>query len=61
MKGISSKDLMLLLIISIITAIFASTQPIDNFIVNILVFMVIFVSSGYSLMSVLYPEENYSG
>jgi hypothetical protein len=34
---------------------------IDNFIVNIIVFLVIFVSSGYSLMAVIYPEESCSG
>lgn len=61
MKGISSKDLMLLFALSIVTAIFSSTKPIDNFIVDILLFIMIFICSGYSLMSVLYPEENYSG
>ena len=61
MKWTSSKDLMLFFILSIITAIFTSIRPIDNFIVDILLFMIIFVSAGYSLISVLYPEENYSG
>jgi len=61
MKRMSSKDLVLLFIISIIIAIFASIQPIDNFIVNIIVFLIIFVSSGYSLMAVIYPEESCSG
>lgn len=61
MKWTSSKDLMLLFILSIITTIFTSIKPIDNFTVDILLFMIIFVSSGYSLMSVLYPEENPTG
>lgn len=61
MKWTSSKDLMLLLVLSIIITIFTSIQPIDNFTVDILLFIVIFLSSGYSLISLLYPEETYSG
>jgi uncharacterized membrane protein len=61
MKGISSKDLLLIFVLTIITAIFTSINPFNNFIMNILLFILIFISSGYSLMSVLYPEENYAG
>ncbi len=61
MKGNSSKDLILLFVLAVIIAIFTSTKPIDNFTVDILLFITIFVSSGYSLICVLYPEENFSG
>jgi uncharacterized membrane protein len=61
MKGISSKDLLLIFVLTIITAIFTSINPFNNFIMNILLFILIFISSGYSMMSVLYPEENYAG
>jgi uncharacterized membrane protein len=61
MKGTSSKDLMLLIVLAIITAIFTSINPLNNFITDILFFILIFIISGYSLISVLYPEENYAG
>lgn len=60
MKGIS-KDLMLVFGLSIIIAILTSAKPIDSFILDILLFVTIFLISGYSLISVLYPEEKYVG
>nr|WP_319374372.1 DUF1616 domain-containing protein [uncultured Methanobacterium sp.] len=61
MKGTSSKDLLLLFVLAIITAVFTSINPLNSFIMNIFFFILIFILSGYSLMSVLYPEENYAG
>lgn len=61
MQGTSSKDLMLLLVLAIITAIVTSTNSLNNVIVDIGFFILIFVLSGYALISVLYPEENYTG
>ncbi|MDY9922521.1 DUF1616 domain-containing protein [Methanobacterium sp.] len=61
MQGTSSKDLMLLFVLAIITATVTSTNLINNFIMDIGFFILIFVLSGYALISVLYPEENYAG
>lgn len=61
MKGISSKDLMLIFVLAIITAIFTSTIPLNNSSIDILFFLLIFVMSGYTLISVIYPEETYQG
>ena len=61
MQGTSSKDLMLLFVLAIITAIVTSTNPLNNVIIDIGFFILIFVLSGYALISVLYPEENYTG
>lgn len=61
MKRTSTKDLMLIFVLASITAIFSSTQPLNIFTLDILLFILIFVISGYSLISVLYPEEKYAG
>ncbi|MBI4814454.1 MAG: DUF1616 domain-containing protein [Methanobacterium sp.] len=61
MQGTSSKDLMLLFVLAIITASVTSTNLINNFIMDIGFFILIFILSGYALISVLYPEENYAG
>ncbi len=61
MQGTSSKDLMLLFVLAIITVIVTSTNLFNNFIMDIGFFILIFVLSGYALISVLYPEENYAG
>ena len=61
MKVRSSKDLIVLFVLAIITTIITSTNLLNNFIMDILIFIIIFIISGYSLISVLYPEENYAG
>ena len=57
MKKAPSKDLVLFLVLSIIIVVFTSIKLIDNFIMDITLFILIFVSSGYSLIAVLYPEK----
>ena len=61
MKKAPSKDLVLFLVLSILIVVFTSIKLIDNFIMDIILFILIFVSSGYSLIAVLYPEENHKG
>ncbi|MBP1947045.1 DUF1616 domain-containing protein [Methanobacterium petrolearium] len=61
MKGTSSKDLLLIFVLSSIIAIFTSTQPFNIFILDIFLFILIIVLSGYSLMSLIYPEEDSTG
>lgn len=61
MKGTSSKDLMLIFVLASIIAIFTSTRPFNIFILDTFLFILIIVLSGYSLMSLIYPEEDSSG
>lgn len=61
MKGTSSKDLMLIFVLASIIAIFTSTQPFNIFILDTFLFISIIVLSGYSLMSLIYPEEDSAG
>ncbi|MCC7550518.1 MAG: DUF1616 domain-containing protein [Methanobacterium sp.] len=61
MKGASSKDLMIILVLAIITTIFTSTALFRNYTLDIVLFILIFIGSGYALISVLYPEENFQG
>lgn len=61
MKGISSKDLMLIFVLASITAIFTSTMPLNIFTLDIAFFVMSIVLSGYSLMAIIYPEEDATG
>jgi len=61
MKQTSSKDLMLIFLLASITALFTSIGPLNSFIIDISLFIMIIVLSGYSLMSLVYPEENALG
>lgn len=59
MKRTSSKDLLFIFLLASVTAIFTQTQALNVFTRDIILFILIFVSSGYSLICVLYPEEDY--
>jgi uncharacterized membrane protein len=61
MKQTSSKDLMLIFLLASITALFTSIGPLNSFVIDISLFIMIIVLSGYSLMSLVYPEENALG
>jgi len=61
MKGTSAKDLMIIFILAIITTIFTSTALLRNSTIDIVLFILMFIVSGYALISVLYPEETFQG
>ncbi len=61
MNGISSKDLMLIFVLASITTIFTSTRPLNIFTLDIAFFIMSIVLSGYSLMALVYPEEDATG
>jgi uncharacterized membrane protein len=60
MKRISSKDLMFIVVLAAIIALLTSILPLNIFTLDILLFISIFVVSGYSLICVLYPEEDHT-
>lgn len=61
MKGTSSKDIMLIFVFALITTLLTSLSPFNIPYLDISLFILIFLVSGYTLISVLYPEETYGG
>lgn len=61
MKQTSSKDLMLIFVLASITALFTSIGPHNFLVIDISLLIMIIALSGYSLMSLVYPEEDALG